>query len=559
MKHVVASSLSLLLAFSVSAQELIRGPYLQFPTSSSMKVMWRTQSPTPARVYYGTSVATLMDNFVDSVNPIINHTVAISGLAPYTEYYYAISDGQNVLSGGDEFHRFRTSPIIGTEQPISIWAIGDFGKGNSKQKDVMDSYVNHMGNNVSDVWLWLGDNVYDDGLDEEYQAKVFGTEYGMTDIFKRLPFMAIPGNHDYNSIAPPTASINPLLHTGAYYDIVDVPTNGEIGGVASGSELYYSFDYGNVHFIGLNSELGSILSTTNDWIGANPFGSFNGSPMTEWLHADLAANDKKWVVAFFHQPPHTGGSHSSGDFWETYMKAMRENICPILESYGVDLVVNGHSHVYERSYLLHDYFGLPDQFNAAQHVVDNGSGSLAAGTPYIKYTEGPTAGIGTVYLIQGNSGSSETDAPLDHPAMYSTVGCDSCVGSSLLYVHGDTLKGRYMASSGELMDEFAIIKRVAPSGVNEPTKPLFGEVKVYPNPFRDETMVTFNVYQEMSATIELVSLTGQIIHVFNSGTLAKGPQNYKINASELKLAKGAYLVRINSSVQPSVTRLIKVE
>lgn len=556
MKGIGLLGAVLVFGFQAEAQELLRGPYLQLPTSSSMKVLWRTDVPTPARVYYGTSLDNLMQNHVDVTEEVTDHTVNITGLSPYTEYYYAISDGASILSGGDEQHRFRTAPLIGSEQPVTVWAIGDHGKGNTKQRRVMDAYRDHVGEQLSDVWLWLGDNAYQDGTDEEYQQNNFNPQWGMTEIMKRLPFLGTPGNHDYNSIAPPTVSQNPLLNDGAYYQIFDLPKNGEMGGVPTGHELFYSFDYGNVHFISINSEIGSVLSSSNDWTGANPFGSFNGSPMTQWIHADLQANDKPWTIAFFHQPPHSEGSHSSGDLWERYMSAMRNNICPILEQYGVDVILNGHSHVYERSFLLNGYFGTPSQFNASQHVMDNSNGSLAGGTPYRKYRTGPTAGKGTVYVVQGNSGSSTTSPALTHPAMVSNHGCDECVGSHLLYIHGDTLKGKYLTGDGEVLDEYAIIKSESPAGIGEGPEAVKG-MEVFPNPFSDQSTVRFELLRDTDVRVELVSLNGQVLRVLSAGRLAKGIHQFTIRAEGL--AKGAYLVRVSSEAQPSVARLMRVE
>ncbi|MCF8258068.1 MAG: metallophosphoesterase, partial [Flavobacteriales bacterium] len=384
-------------------------------------------------------------------------------------------------------------------------------------------------------------------------------QWGMTDLMKRMPFLATPGNHDYNSIAPPQVSQNPLNNTGAYYDLIDVYTNGEMGGVPSGHELFYSFDYGNIHFINMNSEIGSVLSASNDWTGANPFSSFNGSPMTQWIHADLQANTKPWVIAIFHQPPHTEGSHSSSDLFERYMAAMRNNICPILEQYGVDIILNGHSHVYERSYFLNGYFGTPDQFNPSVHAMDISSGSLVEGTPYIKYTTGPNAGKGTVYVVQGNSGSSTTEPALTHPAMASVHGCDSCVGSHLFYIHGDTLTGKYLTGEGEILDEYAIVKQEGPSGIAGTVNDGISGLEVFPNPFSNVTTVRFEVKKDIIARVEIVSVSGQVIHVFHSGKLNQGAHQYTVNASAMNLSKGAYLVRISSDSQPAVARMLKVE
>lgn len=559
MRAFLLQSVLIFAGLTVNAQEVLRGPYLQFPTHDGMKVMWRTDVPTIGRVYYGTSTGNVMDNFVEVADEVTDHTVHITGLDPMTEYYYAVAVGETVLSGGDASHRFRTWPQPGADVPVSVWSIGDFGKGNSKQRDVMNAFKDYAGDDLVDVWLWLGDNAYNDGFDEEYQEKTFNPEWGMTDIMTRVPFLATPGNHDYLSISPPTVSQSPLDNDGAYFDIIDVYTNGEMGGEPSGHELFYSFDYGNVHFVNLNSEIGSVLSGSNDWTGANPFSSFSGSPMTEWLHSDLQANEKPWVIAYFHQPPHSEGSHSSEDLWERYMIGMRRNICPILEQYGVDLIINGHSHVYERSYLLNGFFGTPSQFDAAQHVLDGGSGSLDSGVPYIKYSTGPNANKGTLYVVQGNSGSSTTDPALTHPAMYSTYGCSECVGSTLFYIHGDTLKGEFLASTGEVLDEYAIVKKEAPSGIGANGVKSVHTIDVYPNPVNGEVTVRFDLNGETDAIVELVTVTGQVLHTLHKGRLGQGTHRFQVDADTLGLVSGTYLVRLTSGVGHTVARLLKVQ
>lgn len=563
MKQILTILLVASLAMGATAQNVLRGPYLQFPTSSSMKVKWRTDSPTPARVYYGTSLATVMDNFVDVTDANTDHTVNITGLDPYTEYFYAISDGTSVLAGADNNHRFRTSPVIGTEQPIDVWAIGDFGKGNSKQVAVKNAYLDRVGDDMPDMWLWLGDNAYPDGTDEDYTETVFESQYGYPEVLTRVPFMATPGNHDYLSVtgAILVPGADPETHDGPYYDVVDVPTNGEIGGVASGYDLYYSFDYGNVHFMSLNSEIGNPINEMWDWTGVYQFGSFDGSPFIDWMHADLQANDKPWVVAFIHQPPYTDGSHETGTFYEVYMQAVLENICPILESYGVDLLIAGHSHVYERSYLVNGFYSEDvDDFDPNQHLVDGSSGKLSEGEPYIKYTDGPNQNLGTLYIVQGNSGSTEDEAGLEHPVMYYGHGCDTCVGSTILHIHGDTLSGEYLTKDGEILDEWTIIKKPDPnSSVEEGTAYPVSGIEVHPNPFTTETTVQFEVYQDLRAEVDLIDLKGRSLHQFHSGKMSPGTKRYSVSASDLGLAKGSYLIRVITDKRPAIARIIKVE
>ena len=72
--------------------------------------------------------------------------------------------------------------------------------------------------------------------------------------------------------------------------------------------------------------------------------------MMTWLEADLQNNDKLWVIAFWHHPPYSKGSHDSDT--EGKLIDMREIVLPLVEQYGADLVLSGHSHSYERSYLI---------------------------------------------------------------------------------------------------------------------------------------------------------------------------------------------------------------
>lgn len=453
-RNLLLSVLGVFFSQYIFSQTVTRGPYLQSLTSASIKIKWRTSSATDSRVYYSTDSANL-NLYSDAAASVTNHTVQLTNLQPYTTYYYSVGSTIQVQSGPSNLHRFKTAPTTGTVQPYRFWAIGDFGKNNQGQRDVLNSYVTHSGSDHIDMWLWLGDCAYDNGTDAEYQTKVFDV---YADIMKYLPFYSSPGNHDYGSICPIPCFSNPTGHSGPYFDIIDVPVNGEAGGVASGYELYYSFDYGNVHFISLNSELGSLIGSY-DWNGVYGAGNFSNSPARQWLINDLTTNTLPWVIVYFHQPPYTDGSHHSDDLWELYMAAMRNNYTPVFEQYGVDIVLCGHSHVFERSYLLKGFHGLlyptSSSFDMNTHVVNNKSGKFSLGEAYVKYTDGPNVNEGTVYVVTGNSGSSEPGASLNHPAFYyDTDG----YGSFMIEVNDMRLDGKYLSSSGAVLDEFTILK-----------------------------------------------------------------------------------------------------
>ncbi len=89
-----------------------------------------------------------------------------------------------------------------------------------------------------------GDNAYSSGTDTEYQQNLFQPYQS---VWASLPAWAVVGNHD--ALSAPASSAS-----GPYYTAYSFPTQGESGGVASNSKLYYSFNHGNTHFVMLNSE-----------------------------------------------------------------------------------------------------------------------------------------------------------------------------------------------------------------------------------------------------------------------------------------------------------------
>ncbi len=223
-----------------------------------------------------------------------------------------------------------------------------------------------------------------------------------------------------------------------------MPKLGESGGVPSNTEAYYSYDLGNIHMISLDSD-GVPLGTT----GA----------MATWLIADLeyAKANSKWIIAYWHHPPYTKGSHNSDLTTDSggLMRDMRQNIVPILEQYGVDLVLTGHSHSYERSYLIDGHYGTSGTFNAGTMGRNMTSGRSGAPGAYTKPAD-PTPHAGTVYTVCGVSGQKDASGALNHPVMYmSTI---AHYGSMILDVTGDSLRAQFINSSGTVVDHFDLVK-----------------------------------------------------------------------------------------------------
>lgn len=540
------------------AQTVIRGPYLQLPTQTTISIKWRTDVASDSKVSYGTDPSNLNLTATDA-QQVTDHRIQLTGLSAFTKYYYSIGTTTQVLSGPDSLHHFTTMPNEGTVQPIRIWAIGDFGKANQVEQRVRDSYLNYTGDTHTDVFLWLGDNTYDNGTDQQYQDKVFSYNY-YGHVFKYMPFWPSPGNHDYESVSPITAATDPTTHSGPYYDIVEVPMNGEAGGVPSNYELYYSFNYGNVHFISLNSEVGAAFNPSIDWTGASPTATFTGSPMTQWLEQDLQANTLPWVVIYFHQPPYSKGSHDSDDLWERYMAAMRENFVPIFDNYNVDLILCGHSHVFERSYLIKGHYGLSNTFNASTMLINGTSGIDSLGEAYVKDSLQPRGYEGSVYVVCGSSGSLETGADLNHPVMFTGYGDKG--GSYIIDVNGGRLDARFLSEDSVVRDHFTMIKDIADdtTSIFIPNRPgEIADMTIAPNPFNQETLVTFSLKKDLQVSAELFNLAGKQLYTFFSDTrYAQGTHSFVISREQFPAENGIYLLRLHAGEGNLVERVVKV-
>ena len=432
-----ASILALVAAttgWTQTAPQLVRGPYLQSGTPSSVVVRWRTDMATDSRVRYGPSPESLGGTGEDST-AVTEHEVVLSGLSPATRYCYSVGSASQTLSGGDEAHCFVTTPNPGASGPIRIWAFGDAGFADDAQRSVRDAYLAFTGGRRTDVWLMLGDNAYFDGTDAEYQAAVFDM---YPSLLKNTVLWSTFGNHEFRSSK--SAS-----QTGPYYDSFTFPTAGEAGGTPSGTEAYYSFDHGNVHFVSLNSHDVPRLP---------------GDPMLTWLRDDLAQNTRDWTIVFFHHPPYSNGSHKSDnpDGLDGELQDMRENAMPILEEFGVDLVLTGHSHSYERSFLLDGHYGLSNTLTEAMKI-DSGDGRTWSDGAYFRPVDvSSDSHAGAVHAVSGAAGRI-VDGPLGHPVMVSEL---EVLGSLVVDVEGSRLDAKFLDTRGVVRDSFAIEKAAAP-------------------------------------------------------------------------------------------------
>lgn len=436
---------------------ITRGPYLQQGSHDRMTVRWRTVSAGNSVLRYGDAPGNLTESI--TLDPLVTeHEVTVEGLNPSTTYYYQIETNNAAgtdSAGADAPYYFKTYPPSGERAAARIWVIGDSGTTGTAKHNVYNAYRTRTGSAHTDAWLMLGDNAYSSGKDTEFQRAVFDS---YPELLRNTVMWSCIGNHETG-----TSGGAP------YVDIHTFPTAAECGGVASGSERYFSHDHGNIHFVCLDSQTGGNYNDTP-----------GGGGMVDWLELDLQATDKDWIIAYFHHGPYTKGSHDS-DVEGQHIQ-IRRYVTPLLEKYGVDLVLSGHSHCYERSMLVnghHSNFSnttssLSGDFVLGTHGLDTGNGSdvgsidsagafLTSGFTGVYEKPLAEGEKGTIYTICGASGkisnwdggSSATVNPTPHPVFVVNL---RVMGSMILTVDGNKLNAQYIDGANSIRDDFTIVK-----------------------------------------------------------------------------------------------------
>ncbi|MCG8459896.1 MAG: hypothetical protein MI919_26750, partial [Holophagales bacterium] len=121
---------------------------------------------------------------------------------------------------------------------------------------------------------------------------------------------------------------------------------------------------------------------------------------------------------------------------------------PILEKHGVDLFLAGHSHSYERSFLLHGHYGVSDTLEPSM-ILDAGDGREDGDGPYRKARRGQ----GMVFVVAGSSGKLAT-GKLEHPIMVESY---MTLGSVVVDIDGPRLDLAFVTADGEVADQFTLL------------------------------------------------------------------------------------------------------
>jgi 3',5'-cyclic AMP phosphodiesterase CpdA len=280
-----------------------RQPYLQNVSQHSASVLW-TAVAGNATVEVTTPAAKDVARARASVDrsarvPRARQlTATVDSLQPGSIYCYVLRD-----EGGPLTRRagFRTAPARGSGVPLRFAAFGDSGDGSAGQFKVL----RQLGTVPFELLLVTGDLAYTSGTLEQLESRFFGVYH---ELLRSVPVMPVAGNHEHRTddAAP-------------FREVFQLPENGG----DEGKERWFSFDYGDVHFVGLDTEL-------------------MGAAQAAWLERDLQRNSLPWTVVYGHKPPYSSGMHGSdADF--------REHFGAILERHKVPLVLTGHEHHYERT------------------------------------------------------------------------------------------------------------------------------------------------------------------------------------------------------------------
>jgi acid phosphatase type 7 len=325
-----------------------RAPYLQEVGAHGATVVWTMESPEPAHVELtlpdGSLAATGLSTIelTRRLRGASQHYVRFEGLEPATLYCYSIvGDGAELLGRSG----FRTAPAPGSGQPVRFLAFGDSGTGSDDQRALR----NQMFSVPFDLAIHVGDVAYERGnlgQLEHYHFAVYDP------LFRSLPHYPVAGNHDYRTddAAP-------------FREVFHLPRNAGEGW----EERWFSFDWGDVHFVGLDSEC-------------------VGATQAEWLRADLLANALPWVVVYAHKPPYSSGHHGGSSRFRRWFS-------PILDEHGVQLVVAGHDHHYERTRPM----------GGVHHFVSGGGGKGVRIPGKASFTEHAQAVIHFLYVeVQGD-------------------------------------------------------------------------------------------------------------------------------------------------------------
>ena len=326
-------------------------PYLQNLQDDGITIMWESVYPTYGKVLYGSNGNLDKVAYEDEI-PSTMHEVTLVGLSPNESYQYKV-ECFNISSVQQTF---RTKKPNGS--PLKVLVYGD----NRSYPKVHENLVMMMAKENADLILNVGDVVTTGSNQMQWIDEYF---YPLRHVSGSIPTYIAIGNHEYGGYGE-TRIVPP------FEKYVNHPLN------ATGStEYYFSFDYGNTHF---------VIIDPNKAILTNGDGLMVGGQQYNWFVHDLKkTNDtSEWTMALMHQPPYSeawSGGPYDGEV------SLREDVVPIMEANGVDIVLSGHTHDYERGLPHPPYDPKTGKGNNAAYIITGGGGSNLDNHKYFEWEQ----------------------------------------------------------------------------------------------------------------------------------------------------------------------------
>jgi len=365
---------------SGSNEPVSRGPLVQMVTTTGFSVVWT--APGDAGQTFEATYADAEEILAADIKHEKSgrHIASVIKAKPDSEIIYRILDGDKKTLAE---HRVRTAPDPAADPPteFSLIAFGDSGMGNEAQNQL----AAQMRKFSPRLIVHTGDLVYPDGEASDYPLKFYQP---YADTLAAVPFYPSIGNHDYHSNQG-----GPLL------DDFVLPRNGPDGQTP---ERHYWFDYGCVRFVALDSNLSKQEID---------------QAIVAWLDNVLSDTKPRWKIVFFHHPVWSNAHYGP-------TRKLWDRLVPCLEKHRVNLVLNGHDHLYERTHPL-----------VAQEIVEPGNG--------------------VVYITTGAGGAKLYD-PRSAPMPQLEVAIGGTYSFTVIDVEADSLKTRQIDVTGKVIDEYTI-------------------------------------------------------------------------------------------------------
>ena len=293
--------LLLLLIYPNINAAIIMQPYLQAVTQNSIYVLVECNVTDTVFVNYGLtssfgSIAKTESVIQTTQIPATYvHRIKLINLQSNTTYFYKAAQGPSVSLTSN----FITAVPAGT--PFRFVWMADCRTG-TKVHDRISQKINLTNAAFS---LYGGDLCYDNTYD--YWKNEFFRPDELT-VISHIPFFNSPGNHEGSNQNTQAFTYAPVS--------------------ASGTQEYYSFNYGDMHVLVMNTELPYKI----------------GSPQYNFAVTDLSSASTVWKIVISHKPAYCAGGHGEDDS----MKDLSQNV---FVPNHVNVVISGHSHFYQHNYV----------------------------------------------------------------------------------------------------------------------------------------------------------------------------------------------------------------